>query len=185
MKLDLLSALIGMILPFITILSEFALKRLNIINVRKNHISRTKFDKEFQIYQELSEKNLNAVYCVGEATIMVLHNLNFNQSEKEELLEDFCEKMNDAEFSNKKYAPFIDKKIFDSYKKLEKDISFCYTLFKFWIKHNSDTLKYMDKEYRLNEVSEILEKRQKEISNMSDKILDDIREYLDSLDVIS
>lgn len=39
--------------------------------------------------------------------------------------------MNDAEFSNKKYAPFINKEIFQNYKTLENLINDIFTMFKF------------------------------------------------------
>ena len=36
---------------------------------KKEYISKTRFDAEFRMYQELSEKNIAMVYCAGEAPL--------------------------------------------------------------------------------------------------------------------
>jgi len=103
---------------------------------KKEYVSKVKFDKEFEIYQELSEKNLSMVYAIGELYQFVIYILCINSlpekdrkvdqepmydPEKRRKKADFlhkkaCSKLNRADFSNKKYAPFIKKKFMRSTK---------------------------------------------------------------------
>ena len=78
----------------------------------KEHISKTRFDKEFEIYLELSQKNLTLVYDVGEMTLtaraIAENSPEITEKEIEEIMEKTCNALNEADFSNKQYAPFID-----------------------------------------------------------------------------
>ena len=84
----------------------------------KNYISKVRFDAEFKIYQELSEKNINLVYCVSEAALFCMAGLN-DDKELCKKLNDMCDLLNEAEKTTRKYAPFIDKKLFEKYKELQ------------------------------------------------------------------
>ena len=65
MDINLISTLIGSGISLISYLASFTMLRLQVKNERGTHISKQRFDKEFEIYQELSEKNLTAVYDAG------------------------------------------------------------------------------------------------------------------------
>ena len=184
MDSNIISTLIGSGITLISILCTIAAIRLTAKNDRGTHISKTRFDKEFEIYQELSEKNLNAVYDAG-AIVPIVRGLFDDEPEKiDEHIEHMCSTMNDAEFTNKKFAPFINKEIFQSYKNLGIMIKDIFTMFKFW-NHKPDLpLSYKGKIYNNSDAKKYIITKQKEISNLSDKILDDLREYLKGLDVI-
>ena len=93
--------------------------------------------------------------------------------------------MNEAEFSNKKYAPFINKEIFQDYRNLENLNKDIFTMFKFWVYDDVGAkFNYKGQTYTKKECQKYIEDKQKEIAALSDKILDDIREYLQHLDVI-
>ena len=159
----------------------------------KEHISQARFDKEFEIYQELSEKNLTMVYVMGEiaraAKGLFYNSSDFSDEEIEEIKNRACNNLNDADFSNKKFAPFIDKDIYEQYHRLTKLGN---KLFRLFIHFTGDNrvfeiggslvlfdVKYHSKEELLNDIIS----NQQELSNLSDRILDEIRDYLKTLDV--
>ena len=174
------SALLGAIIGLI---GNRVIEFVRAKNERRIFISKARFDKEFLIYQELSEKNLDSVYCAGKTVQIVNCSEVFSDNEKKDHLERFCSLLSEAEFANKKYAPFISSDIFSAYAKLEKRINHIYRMYVNWYS--------FEEPYNLNgeEITkDILTKRitdeQKEISNLSDQILDGIRKYLSSLDVL-
>ena len=65
MDINIIITLISMVITLISVLTSFTMSRLQVKNERGTHISKQRFDKEFEIYQELSEKNLTAVYDAG------------------------------------------------------------------------------------------------------------------------
>ena len=160
---------------------------------KKEYISKVRFDKEFDIYQELSVKNLTMVYVMGEiaraAKSIFYNSSDFSDEEIEEIKNRACNNLNDADFSNKKFAPFIDKDIYEQYHRLTKLGN---KLFRLFIHFTGDNrvfeiggslvlfdVKYHSKEELLNDIIS----NQQELSNLSDRILDEIRDYLKTLDV--
>ena len=109
-----LFTLIGALLGFLV---EFSIERLKVKLEKKIHISQARFDKEFEIYQELSEKGLSMVYSVGEIVLNV-NGLDISKEDVEQNKNKTCNYLNEMEFSNKKYAPFISKDIYIKYKML-------------------------------------------------------------------
>jgi len=186
MNSTVLSTLIGSACTLLGFLAPFAIERLKAKNARNNHISQARFDKEFEIYQELSEKNLSAVYSAGTAVIIARGGYDDEPDEIEKHLEKMCVLINDAEFSNKKYAPFIDKSVAQDYNQLIKMISDIFTMLKFWSRHKEGfSLRHNNKSYNHEEAKKYIEDTQKEVVELSDSILDTIREYLKKLDVNS
>ena len=184
MESSIINTLIGSGITLISILATFTTLRLGVRNERGTHISKQRFNKEFEIYQELSEKNLTAVYDAGEV-VPIVRGLYDDEPEMiKKHLEKLCESMNDAEFSNKKYAPFINKEIFKNYKNLENLIKDIFMMFKFWVYDNGCKFNYKGQSYTKKECKQYIENKQKEISVLSDKILDDVREYLQHLDIV-
>ena len=109
--IEMLSALggIGWLLYLIKWFLEYAVpywltqrnKKKEAILDQKKYVSKVKFDHEFQIYQELSEKNLSLVYKIGEMTRSIKS--KFFEKSYDELLKELVDLENDAQFCNKKY----------------------------------------------------------------------------------
>ncbi len=177
-------------------LVNYGIERLKSKNEKKNYISKVRFDKEFEIYQQLSEKNLNMVYDAGMAVGLTRMKESYDKKEwdydpaklKEELeshRDSFGTHLDDAEFSNKKYAPFIDKEIFDKYKKLADLSTDVFKLFRYYINDDSRIInfRYKGTIYEKDAAKAEIEKIQKKVSALSDEILSDLRTYLSALDV--
>lgn len=184
MDSNIISTLIGSDITLISILGTIAAIRLTAKNDRGTHISKTRFDKEFEIYQELSEKNLSSLYVASE-TILIVNGLYNDEPEQiKKHLEKLCVLMNDAGFSNKKYASFIDKEIYQNYKEFHGLIKDIFTMFRYWVHKTGNNLLYKGETYTYSDVLKYIEEKQKEASNLSYTILDNIRVYLKGLDVI-
>ena len=181
---SIIDTLIGSGITLVSILGTLSAIRLTAKNDRGTHISKTRFDKEFEIYQELSEKNLSSLYAAGE-TVLIVRGLYDDESEQiKKHLEKMCILMNDADFSNKKYAPFIDEGIYRNYKELQGLINDIFTMFKYWVHKSGNNLLYKGETYTYSDALKYIEEKQKEASNLSDMILEDLRKYLKELDAI-
>lgn len=174
---------------------------------KKVYVSKVKFDKEFEIYQELSEKNLSMVYAIGELLQFVIYIIciyslpekdrNVDQEpmydpEKRQKKADYlhkkaCSKLNRADFSDKKYAPFIKKEIYEKYRELYDIAKHIFTLFGYWKDDNNVNLSITisDKKYNgKKDFEEDIISKQKELSDLSNRILDQLRNYLEKLETI-
>lgn len=185
MNSTVLAALIGSACTLVGFIVSFATERLKAKSARNNHISQARFDKEFEIYQELSEKNLSAVNSAAIAVLIARGGYNDEPEEIEKHIKKMCDLINDAEFSNNKYAPFIDKSIYEDYKRLEIMIGDIFYMLKVWTRHPNAIFKYHDNRYDHDEVKKYIEDKQKEVNTLSESILDKIRNYLQKLDVKS
>lgn len=159
-------------------------KKKEAILDQKKYVSKVKFDHEFQIYQELSEKNLSLVYKIGEITLSIKSQI-FEKS-NDELLRELVDFENDAEFCNKKYGPFISKELFDQYKELYKE---CHTFAKqygIWtsVKGKYDSISYQGKIMSVEKLEQEIIQQQKTVSDKSDKLLETLRSYINSLECV-
>lgn len=115
MNSDITVGLLTLLGTLMGLLINFAITRLNTKNERESYVNKRRFDKEFEIYQELSDKNLTAVYDAG-LTVPIVRGMYSNTPDKIiNHIEKIGESMDEAEFLNKRYAPFIDKKLFSDY----------------------------------------------------------------------
>jgi len=154
---------------------------------KKEYVSKTRFDTEFRVYQELSGKNLSMVYSAGEAVI-ITRGAPYSSNEVDQFIEKYCEQLNDAEITNKRYAPFIAKEIYEKYLSLEKQASVIFRLLKLWKQYQTedgfsvtvDKVSY----HNQTEVAQAIADKQKILSDDSDTLLCDLREYLSKLDVL-
>ena len=93
----------------------------------------------------------------------------------------FAQHIDDADIENKRSAPFISKEIFEDYKKLGKlsfeALSFFDLLCKFE-ENRTPRLIYNGKSYSEVEAQSKLSILQKDISALSDNILDKIRNHI-------
>ena len=189
MNSNVLGILIGSACTLLGFLVSLTTERLKAKSARNNHISQARFDKEFVIYQELSEKNLSAVYDAGQTVKIIRGLYNNDLSKIDEHANNLRSSINDADFSNKKYAPFISKDIYENYKVLIKKINEIYSFFSFWHfnfnKGNKGIFKHGGESYTYDQVKNKIEELQKEVSSLSDEILDQVRNYLQKLDAIS
>lgn len=154
---------------------------------KKEYVSKTRFDSEFRMYQELSGKNLSIVYCAGES-VVITQGAPYSSNEVDQFIEKYCSQLNDAEITNKRYAPFIAKEIYEKYLSLEKKASEIFRLLKFWKQYQMEDgfSVIIDKATYHNqaEIAQAIKDKQKILSGDSDALLCDLREYLSKLDVL-
>ena len=162
---------------------------------RKNYISKTRFDAEFVMYQELSEKHISVVYDTGEA-VLLMRMATAGEIEPNEIsnhIERFCKDINDSEIMTKRYAPFIPNNMYEKFLEIDKKSTSIFNSFKIW---NSFLLGSLPKSinFRSNNtikrnitqkiVKEEIEKEQKELSCSWDILINSLRDYLSKLDVL-
>ena len=166
---------------------EKALERYKTELSKKEYVSKTRFDTEFRMYQELSGKNLSMVYCAGES-VVITRGAPYSANEVDQFIEKYCSQLNDAEMTNKRYAPFIAKEIYEKYLSLEKKASEIFRLLKFWKQYQTEDgfSVIIDKTTYHNqaEITQAIADKQKMLSDDSDALLCDLREYLSKLDVL-
>lgn len=151
-------------------------------NDRKNYISKVRFDKEFEMYQELSEKNLTMVYSIGE-TVYVIRGLLTEPEEIDRHKEKVRNAIYSAELITKRYAPFIDENIFDQYHELQNQATTIFSLFKFWCRNDNSIFKTKGVRYNREDAYKAIEEKQKAFSDLSDSIIREMRDYLNSLTI--
>lgn len=168
-----------------TINKELEKYKANIDN--KLYISKARFDREFSMYQDLCEKNITMVYDMG-AAVMITRGAQYPNTKS---VNDFvilaAQHINDADILNKRYAPFIAKEIFESYKELGKQALNIISLLDLWNKFEIggyQTIKYNGIIYTKSKTKDEIEDKQKKLSRLSDDILDKMRNYLSSLDTL-
>lgn len=94
---------------FLGYLSNFAIERLKAQKEHNNYISKVQFDKEFIIYQELTEKNLAMVFNINEL-LLRLYN-GYDSTNAEGTYHKAIDAYNNANFSVRKYAAFVPENI--------------------------------------------------------------------------
>jgi hypothetical protein len=147
---------------------------------KKSYISKARFDKEFIIYQDLSEKVLDMVET-NTALFPLLDRPPEKEDEKKEFYakrhKDAASAYNIASKSIYANAPFIPEDIFDLYDDIRKKC-----LVQLNTYHIFGPLSSTARQSATNEFYNCFEKAE-EIRKKSDKIISKVREYLASLDV--
>lgn len=156
---------------------------------KREYVSKVRFDKEFELYQELSETQTTLVYDVGESVLFVRGMYEDNPKEAQNFMDRFTSDINKADISLKKYDCFIAKEIYDQYRTLDEIGQDVYrlSLFLFHVTSTHEgaaSFTYKGKQYDTADAKEEIEHLQKKVSNLSDEIIDQVRGYLRSLDVI-
>src|SRR5574344_1521432 len=81
-------------------------------NEKLNYITKTQFDAEFKMYQEITEKMFNATLSFD---VMILDDIQLQNSNAKEFFlkssSDALSKINEFQKCIRKHAPFIDKKM--------------------------------------------------------------------------
>lgn len=154
---------------------------------KKEYVSKSRFDAEFRMYQELSEKTISAVYCTGEA-VMVVRGAPYTENEIGNFIERFCETLNDASRANRRYASFITAEMYDKYFSIEQKAGEIFDLLKAWKQFRAGerfNIKVRDSYYgNQAETAQAIEKKRAVLSNELDALIVDLRGYLDKLDVL-
>lgn len=173
-----LAALVGM-------MGNSVLESQKSKNEKRAHIATARFNREFDMYQSLCGKHLTMVYDVGTAVMIARgYGLPEGVQSNYEFVHLAAGHIDEAEMENKRDAPFISKKIFEDYKALGIKTYQAISMFDLWSRFddtNCSTLEYNNEQYTKMRALEELEKRQKEVSNCSDLILDKIRKYLETI----
>lgn len=170
---------------------------------RKTYVSQVRFDKEFSIYTDLSEKTISAVFSTA-SLVSFFHNgqspVDFEEQKKE-----IVEKVNIANKTSNQYAPFMNKEIYERYKEIFCKFFSLLNFYTYWERTVNEWGRdytmavvllpsYVDtvlgntgsepQSYTLKELEEIIIRTRNDISNESDEIIKTVRTYLNSLDVI-
>jgi hypothetical protein len=164
---------------------------------KKTYISKVRFDKEFEIYQELSEKVLTMVFKFAELARAV----SLEQEEDEEVIrivwQAAVESYNEANITTRKFAPFIRKSIYDLFTQLGDK---CRNQLNYYCIHYKES--YLEREWGSllafvngytsdysnfcteEKFEEKFKFNQQEISESIDELMSTLRTYLSGLDVI-
>lgn len=182
-----------------------ALEDKKTLNERKNYISKVKFDKEFQIYTQLSEYIFDLMFESSKVSSFLGDKIQISSINSfGDITEKILDKYNIANQFTQKHAPFINQEIyneyynlFNLYRELLTYITFLdretcnfnvYHDFKIIIEplfENDDlSHRYIGKEYTYVQLKEAVINTQKKISKQSDEISNKLRKYLDTLEVI-
>ena len=149
------------------------------INEQKTYISRIKFDKEFAIYQDLSEKFITMVMDVGNLFPEGLYYEPLDEKQKIEYRKEIynmAEKsFQEANRTINKYAIFMPEEWYDKFIEIKK---LCFLQIRYFA------------EYRFIHVSEVISEpitkcfsRTSEITDKVSKLIKELRKYLEELDV--
>ena len=154
---------------------------------KSEHVSKERFDREFTMYQELSEKHMTVVYDMGTA-VLITRGAKYPGYEK---TSDFVllavKHLDEAEMMNKRYAPFISKGIFETYKELGNQAYSIISLLDLYDRFDNQVapeIKYNNQSYTKAQAKQEIEDRQKTLSKLSDELLDKLRDYLSGLGAV-
>ena len=154
---------------------------------KSEHVRKERFDREFTMYQELSEKHMTMVYDMG-AAVMITRGAKYPGYEKtSDFVHLALKHLDEAEMMNKRYAPFISKEIFENYKELGKQAYSIISLLDLYDMFDNQVdpiIKYNHQSYTKAQAKQEIEDRQKTLSKLSDDILDKLREYLSGLGAV-
>ena len=151
------------------------------------YISKVNYDNEYKIYMEIWQKLIN---CISDTNFLYprgLVNVPIDKDEYEKYQEDKYKKYSDSynDYSNciEKYAPFYKKKFYDQFIIIRNECHFIgaqFFMYEFEVKYSESFRSERDLKISTKELKEIYEK-EKKIDLIKEKLLSDIRKYLDSL----
>lgn len=179
-----------------------ALENKKTLNERKNYISKVKFDKEFQIYTQLSEYIFDLIFESSKVSSFlgdVIQIYDFR-----DMIERIQDKYNIANQFTQRHAAFINQEIYNEYYKLFKLYRELLTyitcldreaynfnayddykiIIELLYEDNDLSHNFIGKEYTYVQLKEEAINTQKKISKQSDEISNKLRSYLDTLEVI-
>jgi len=166
---------------------ERALERYKTELVKKEYVSRTRFDAEFSIYKELSEKNISMVFALNDAT-KIVQGERLSDEEIHAKLSQIQKIIDVAKLTNTRYAPFINKEIFQAFCSLQEKSKDILTLLQMWNMNRRGEhyviVNGSEKYHEQFEAQYAVIDKQKELVEYSEELLNKLRDYLSNLDVI-
>lgn len=165
---------------------ERALEKYKSELSKKEYVSKTRFDAEFSIYKELSEKNISMVFEAGEAA-KIVQGISYTDDEISSIILRFQNIIDDARLTNTRYAPFINEGIFKDFCLLVEKTNEILSLLNIWNMNRNGkhfSLVNDSEDYHDQSVVQLaIVNKQKEIMTDSNNLLSTLREYLSNLDV--
>lgn len=162
-----------------------ALEDKKSLNDRKNYISKTRFDAEFEIYRSLSRdffktlKTINTLIPYGLTNELVFR----TKEERNNYYISICEEAVDAYITSQDNlngnAAFMPECIYNKYKELLKLCKIQIDVFK---QRWNKSYKLLDEKERMPDIED--HKRTKEIFDKFEKLNKEVRNYLADLDVL-
>lgn len=166
---------------------EKSISRINAEQDKRLYISKTQYDNEYKIYQNIWEKLNNCVLTTIALYPGGIENVPVDEKEKEEYQMEKHKKYVQAynEFSKaiQDNAPFYTKKFYGSFVAIRNDCSSIGDLFFHYewdIKYNLSYTLCRDEKMTSEERREMMETRKRIVAN-KEVLQDEIREYLLSL----
>lgn len=169
-----------------------ALEDKKAMNERGTYVSKVKFDKEFELYQNISHNQIDVVYDCGTA-VMIARGGYKEKEKRDKFLEDFLEHLEKADIYLKCYAPFISMEVFECYREIDiraKEIADILIALNFDISMRETKsvrvtkINIGDEEYTSTSAKEKIETLQQEITLLLEQTHQTIRTHLDSLEKI-
>ena len=151
----------------------------------KNYINKVKFEKEFELYQCISQKEIGVAFYCGTIDKLT-HECQIIINNKDDFINKFVLHIDEANSFLKCYAPFIDKEIFEKYELINSKAIDIYEAF-YWLCHmnyNQINDIFSSKEYTVTSAKEEIERKYKEISELFDDVHKCIRERLAELESV-
>lgn len=150
---------------------------------KKNYISKARFDKEFEIYQKLSEKALDMTFA-NYVLFPVHDSVPPTEEEQKVFFNDRYTKAvqtyNDANRTIKASAPFIPENIYRLFSELRDDC--CKQIDDFAVFFLEPD--YQDNRRELKDDYKECKRRTRVITEKRDEIIGELRHYLFTLDVL-
>ena len=162
-----------------------ALEDKKSINERKNYISKVRFDREFELYQKISEKQMQVYFDCAAAVVIARVGVE-DEAQQDNFFEKFSMDLGAANTCLQGYAPFISKEVYEKYECADKIAREILMLLKCLIQFRDTCTGFIigDKEYTNNSAIEEIEKLNEEIVSLSKETSEYLRNYLDTLDLI-
>ena len=163
------------------------LTKLDKIEEKALYISKVNYDNEYKIYMEIWPKlikcisDTNALYPRGLVNVPI--DKDEFQKYQEDLYKTFMESYNDYSTCIEKYAPFYKKKFYDKFVFIKNECHFIgaqFFMYVFEVKYSESFRSERDLTISPKERKEIYDK-EKNNDLVKEKLLSDIRRYLESL----
>lgn len=164
--------------------------KIDKLNEKAIYISKTQYDKEFEIYQDIWSK----LYQCTKGTLalcVMIEDVPTDEDAKDRYYIDkynnFSKKINEFEDAINKFLPFYKEDFGVKFNKLKEycgQVGIIFKIYNIDVKHNESFKACRDFTMPEDQTKEFYEILPKKISEIQKEIANDIREYLYSLQII-